>query len=173
MQIIFETPRLYFRQFIIEDAALILELNSYAEVVKYVHEPVLETIEQAVTVLSNNILPQYKLYNMGRLATHEKATNQFIGWCGLKYRPKEDEIDLGYRFIPAAWGKGYATESALQTLQYGFTDLQLQRIIGRAHVENDASLKVLRKIGMSYLRNEVVDGCPVETYQLFNPKVKE
>jgi RimJ/RimL family protein N-acetyltransferase len=170
MQVMFETERLYFRKFTEADASLILLLNSYAEVVKYVHEPILETAEQANSILLSNILPQYALYNMGRFATYIKNTNEFIGWCGLKNRPERNEIDLGYRFIPSAWGKGFATESALKTLSYGFQHLQLQRIIGRAHVENSASLKVLHKTGMKYLRNEIVDDCPVETYEAFNPK---
>lgn len=87
----------------------------------------------------------------------------------IKYRPELDEVDLGYRFFPSTWGKGYATESAQHILNHGLEHLQLQRIIGRAHVENIASLKVLHKIGMKYLRNEVVDNCPVETYESINP----
>lgn len=165
MQFIFETPRLYLRRFTEDDASLILELNNHAEVVKYVHEPILETIEQANIILINQIIPQYTLYNLGRLAVHLKDTHEFIGWCGLKYRPELDEVDLGYRFFPSTWGNGYATEAAQHTLKYGFNELQLKRIVGRAHFENIASLNVLRKIGMKYLRNETVDGCPVETYE--------
>lgn len=169
MQIILETPRLYLREFTITDALLLLALNKDPEVLKYVHELPLQTIEDAEKVLINNILPQYSIYKLGRMAVHLKENDGFIGWCGLKYRPELDEIDLGYRFFPSTWGKGYATESAQQVLNHGLDDLQLQRIVGRAHVENIASLKVLRKIGMKYLRNEVVDNCPVETYESINP----
>ena len=44
MHIIFETPRLTFRQFTEADAPLILSLNSDPEIVKYVHEPMLKTV---------------------------------------------------------------------------------------------------------------------------------
>lgn len=169
MQIILETPRLYLREFTITDAQLLLALNKDPEVLKYVHELPLQTIEDAEKVLINNILPQYSIYKLGRMAVHLKENDEFIGWCGLKYRPELDEIDLGYRFFPSAWGKGYATESAQQVLNHGLENLQLQRIVGRAHVENIASLKVLRKIGMKYWRNEVVDNCQVETYESINP----
>lgn len=169
MQIILETPRLYLREFTITDAQLLLALNKDPEVLKYVHELPLQTIEDAEKVLINNILPQYSIYNLGRMAVHLKENDEFIGWCGLKYRPELDEVDLGYRFFPSAWGNGYATESAQHVLNYGLDDLQLQRIVGRAHVENIASLKVLRKIGMKYWRNEVVDNCPVQTYESINP----
>lgn len=170
MQIILETPRLYLREFTATDAPLLLALNKDPEVLKYVHELPLQTIEDAEKILINNILPQYSIYKLGRLAVHLKENDEFIGWCGLKYRPELDEIDLGYRFFPLTWGKGYATESAQHTLNYGLEVLQLQRIVGRAHVENIASLKVLQKIGMKYLCNEIVDNCPVETYESINSK---
>ena len=121
---------------------MILQLNSDPEILKYVHEPVLTTEEQARQILTDIILPQYK-NNLGRWAIHTKNNNEFIGWCGLKYRPELNEIDLGYRLKKDAWGKGYATEAAKHTLDHGFNNLNLQLITGRAHVENIASIKVL------------------------------
>ena len=163
MQIIFETPRLILGQFTEDDAGLILDLNSYPEIVKYVHEPVLITEEQAKKIIADIILPQYK-NNLGRWATYTKSNNEFIGWCGLKYLADKDEIDLGYRFKKNAWGKGYATEAAKHTLDHGFNNLDLKLIIGRAHIENIASIKVLEKIGMQFISEEIVDNCPVKTY---------
>lgn len=89
---------------------------------------------------------------------------EFIGWCGLKYRPELDETDLGYRFKRAAWGNGYATEAAKHTLDHGFNNLHLHIITGRAHIENITSIKVLEKIGMLFSREEIIDHCPVKTY---------
>lgn len=163
MHIIFETPRLRLRQFTEADAPLILELNSDPEVVKYLHEPTLQNEADAGKILTDIILPQYQ-NNLGRWAIHTKDNNEFIGWCGLKYRPELDEIDLGYRLMQKAWGKGYATEAAQQTLDHGFTKLNLQLITGRAHIENLASIKVLEKIGMRYVGEGIVDNCPVKNY---------
>jgi [ribosomal protein S5]-alanine N-acetyltransferase len=163
MHIVFETPRLILGQFTEDDASLILQLNSDPEVVKYVHEPVLTSEEQAEKILLDIILPQYK-YNLGRWAIYTKTGNKFIGWCGLKYRPELNEIDLGYRLKNNAWGKGYATEAAQATLDHGFNSLDLNVITGRSHIENIASLKVLEKIGMQFIREETVDNCPVKTY---------
>jgi RimJ/RimL family protein N-acetyltransferase len=168
MHIVFETPRLFLRQFTEADAALILELNSDPEIVKYVHEPVLKTEEEAKNILVNIILPQYK-NNLGRWAMHIKGTQEFIGWCGLKYRPELDEIDLGYRLMQKAWGKGLATEAARHTLEYGFKTLNLNLITGRAHIENIASIKVLEKIGMDFIGEGIVDNCPVRTYTKASP----
>jgi len=170
MHIILQTPRLILRQFTLDDAGLLLALNSNPEVLKYLHEPLLETEEQALYVLQNIILPQYK-NNLGRWAIHLKSTNEFIGWCGLKYLAELNEIDLGYRLMQQFWGNGYAFEAAEHTLQYGFTTLNLQTIVGRAHIENAASLKILEKTGMQYVKDEVVDNCPVKTFAAKNPQL--
>lgn len=168
MHIVFQTPRLFLRQFTEADAPLILDLNSDPEIVKYVHEPTLKTIEQAEEILVNTILPQYK-NNLGRWAIHVKENNEFIGWCGLKYRPELDEIDLGYRLMQSAWGRGYATEAARYSLDHGFRVLHLKLITGRAHIENIASIKVLEKIGMNFTSEGIMDNCPVRTYTKANP----
>ncbi|MGB4843947.1 MAG: GNAT family N-acetyltransferase, partial [Ferruginibacter sp.] len=162
MNIVFQTPRLILRQLTIEDAPLILELNSDPEVVKYLHEPTLQSVEQAQKIITDIILPQYK-NKLGRWAIHTKDDMEFIGWCGLKHRPELDEIDLGYRLKKQAWGKGYATEAAQHTLDYGFMALLLTTITGRAHVDNAASYKVLEKIGMDYIGEGIIDDCPVRT----------
>ena len=165
MQIVFETPRLVLGQFTEDDASLIFDLNSDPEIVKYVHEPVLTSEEHARKILLDIILPQYK-NNLGRWAIYTKHNNEFIGWCGLKFVPDPDEIDLGYRLKKPAWGKGYATEAAQSTLHHAFNKLNLELITGRAHLENFASIKVLEKIGMHFIKQENVDNCPVRTYTI-------
>lgn len=111
MHVIIETDRLILRTFTINDAALIYELNSDADVTRFTFDPVRD-LAHARDILEHTILPQYALYNHGRWAVHEKAGLAFIGWCGLKSRPELREVDLGYRFRRSAWGKGYATEAA-------------------------------------------------------------
>jgi len=76
MQIILETPLLYLREFTATDALLILALNKDPEVLKYVHELPLQTIEDAEKILINNILPQYSIYKLGRLAIHLKENEK-------------------------------------------------------------------------------------------------
>jgi RimJ/RimL family protein N-acetyltransferase len=170
MNIVFQTPRLLLRQFTEADAPQVLSLNSDPEIVKYVHELPLQTEEQAKKILIDIILPQYK-NNLGRWAIHTRENNEFIGWCGLKYRPELDEIDLGYRLMQKAWGKGYATEAAQHSLDHGFNALKLKLVTGRAHIENLASIKVLEKIGMDYIGEGIVDNCPVRTYTKANPNL--
>lgn len=167
MNIILETERFFLRQFTLQDAPLIRELNSQPGVLKYIPEPLLASDEEARHVLTNIIFPQYDK-KLGRWAAYIKETNEFIGWCGLKWLQENSEIDLGYRFMPACWGKGYATEIAKATLQYGHHILQLEKIIAHAHIDNKASQKVLEKIGMQYVGEGIDAGMPVKGYVSFN-----
>jgi [ribosomal protein S5]-alanine N-acetyltransferase len=164
---ILTTPRLYLRQFTLNDADKIVALNSDPEVLKYIHEPAVTTIEKAKEILEKHILPQYE-NNLGRWAIFIKESNTFIGWCGLKFRPELNEIDLGYRFIKQYWGNGFAYESASHVLSFAFAHLKLTTIVGRAHVDNIASLKILQKIGMQFVKEETIDNCPVKTFIIIN-----
>jgi RimJ/RimL family protein N-acetyltransferase len=163
MEVIFESDRLLFRKFKEDDDELIYKLNINPEVTQYLHEEPI-TKKRAKEVLHTIIIPQYNLYNHGRWAVHRKADNDFIGWCGLKYRPELDKVDLGYRFMKTAWGHGYATEAALQTIKYGFDALNLKEIFAAAHVKNIASLRVLEKCKMNFIGYDTIDECPVKTF---------
>jgi len=171
MNVIIETERLLLRTFTELDAQLIYELNLDPDVTKYTHDPV-KDIAHAKEILEKVIIPQYVLYNHGRWAVHVKQTLEFLGWCGLKNRPDFNEIDLGYRFKKLAWGKGYATEAAFASIKYGFEKLDLQRIVGRAEVENIGSWKVLEKCGMDFIGEEEIEGYPHKTYEIFGPSVQ-
>lgn len=167
MNIICETPRLLLRRFTMTDAPLLLKLNSKPEVLKFIKEPLLTDLAGAEKVISEIILPQYHLYGLGRWAMIGKESNEFIGWCGLKLRPElNDEVDLGYRLEPAYWGKGYATEAATESLRFGFLQKNLPEITGRAHIHNIASQTILQKVGLQYVKDEILDEEPLKTYRL-------
>jgi RimJ/RimL family protein N-acetyltransferase len=72
----------------------------------------------------------------------------FLGWCGVF--PLEDSglIELGYRYVRAAWGQGVATAAGRAVLDHGFRDLQLDPIIAVAHPGNRASRRMLEKLGL-------------------------
>ena len=148
MKFIIETDRLLLREFILDDAEKFYQLNLNPNVIKYTGNASFKSIEEAKSFLEN--YKDYKTNGYGRWAVINKESNEFIGWCGLKYGELKNETDIGFRFFEEEWNKGYATESAAACLKYGFEVLKLNRIIGRAMKENAASIKVLEKIGLVY-----------------------
>lgn len=163
MDRILETERLYLRAFTIEDAPLLIDLNSDPEVTRYTGDGPVPTIKEAERILTEIIFPQYP-NKIGRWAVHLKANEEFIGWCGIKFIQEENEYDLGYRYYKKHWGKGYATEAANAVMDYGKNIIKLKEIIGRAAIDNKASIAVLKKMGMEYLKNDECGHDPAEVY---------
>jgi len=50
------------------------------------------------------------------------------------------------------WNRGYATEMYLKLVEYGFLEKNLSKIVALTHPENIASQKVLKKVGMRYIK---------------------
>ncbi|MDG4945866.1 GNAT family N-acetyltransferase [Weeksellaceae bacterium KMM 9713] len=150
MNIILETERLYLREFNLQDSENFYNLNLNPNVIKYTGNSAFRNIEESKQFLTN--YQDYKLNGYGRWAVIDKTNNEFLGWCGLKYDKDLDETDIGFRFFEEKWNKGYATESARACIEFGFEKLNLKTIIGRAMKENIASIKVLEKIGLQFVK---------------------
>jgi len=75
---------------------------------------------------------------------------QLCGGCGLTIDPDHDRAEIGYWIGVPFWGKGIATEAVLELMRYGFEDLKLHRIFAICYTGNDASLRILEKLGMKY-----------------------
>lgn len=146
-----ETPRLILRELLPSDAPRLFLLDSNPDVMRYVGQAVLNDVSETEKLI-DFIRDQYEKFGIGRLAVIEKDTNLLIGWSGLKFINYEingitETYDLGYRFLPETWGKGYAYEAGQKSLEYGFEILKLNQITAYCDVQNVASLKVLEKLG--------------------------
>ena len=83
------------------------------------------------------------------LAVEEIESGRVIGACDLSMIER-NVVDLGYMLGLPDWGKGYATEIALALVDAAFFDLRAERIISTVDVNNNASIRVLEKIGMRW-----------------------
>jgi [ribosomal protein S5]-alanine N-acetyltransferase len=166
-----ETERLFLREFLLEDAKNFFDLNNDSEVIKFTGDKAFKSIEEAEDLVRN--YEQYQKYKQGRLTVILKETNEFLGWCGLKYHANDNLTDIGYRFKRSAWNKGYATESARANLDYGFNVLHLDEIVGHAMHENHASIRVFEKLGMHYVKDIIAEGNPSVLYQIQNPLLEK
>lgn len=83
-----------------------------------------------------------------QLAIVLAAEGRLIGSCGLRRNPQEDRTaDLGYELNPDYWGRGYATAAARALVNFGFRELELQRIASWCIADNAASARVLARLG--------------------------
>ena len=169
MNIHIETERLIIRDIEEYDVEGIFKLDSDPDVHEFLGKQPITTIEQAREVI-DYIRNQYIKNGIGRWAVIDKETGDFIGWSGLKYedgvREEFNYYDLGYRFRKEYWGKGIATETAIESLKYGFEILNLKEIGAAADVHHAASNKVLKKAGLKFIEIFDFEGDPHNFYNL-------
>ena len=103
----------------------------------------------------------YQTWGFGPYAVVERQSRQVLGYCGLFLFPELDgqaEVEIGYRLIRSAWGKGYATEAAGAVRDFAFNTLSLMRLIAIIDPSNIASIRVAEKIGMAYEKDVMLEG---------------
>ena len=167
MQTPIETERFLLREMEEQDVQGIFELDSDPEVHQYLGNQPIKSLQEAEAIIQY-VRKQYEDHGIGRWAVIEKATNEFVGWSGLKYekevRKDMHYYDIGYRLKRKFWGRGIATETAREALTYGFQVMKLPEIYGGAHVENIASNRVLQKVGLKFLETFEYEGVPHHWY---------
>jgi ribosomal-protein-alanine N-acetyltransferase len=157
MQFHLETERLILRNIQTSDIDGMFELDSDPEVHKYLGNKPFTAKSQTENNIKE-IIKQYENYGIGRWAMVNKQTNEFMGWSGLKFNTITvngftNFYDVGYRIIKRFWRKGYATESSIAALEYGFKRLDLDTIYGITDKDNQASHQILLKIGLNYVED--------------------
>lgn len=170
MQII-ETQRLVVRHLETDDVEAFYAITGDPDTTRYMDtgDPLSrELTEKWIAVSKDN----YKTKGYGCSAVIEKATGDFIGFCGIVHHPeKPAQIEIIYAFKPSAWGKGYATEVVKAMLDYGFETCGLQKIIATIHPENKESVRVAEKAGMVFEKEETDEaGSPALYYASFPKK---
>ena len=143
---ILATARLRLRPRSLDDLDANLAMDLDPEVVRYVWgeppEATAHRAELAVRIASG--WPD----EGGIWAVEWKDRPGFLGWTGLFPLDGGEEIEIGYRFVRAAWGMGLATEAGSAVMAHGFECRGLARIVAVADPDNHASHRVLRKLGL-------------------------
>jgi len=62
-----------------------------------------------------------------------------------------DDVEIGWRLVREHWGRGYATEAARAVVDWAFATFPVDRILALADPANDASIAVMRRLGMTRL----------------------
>lgn len=148
-----ETERLILRPFTEQDAEASFIMNTDPEVMRYLGGVEPTSVEKVREMLKKSTLADYEKHGFGRHAVIHKESKEFMGFTGLKYIPELDEVDIGYRLIPKFWRQGYAYESVLPCMEFGYNELKLDRLVALANPENIASISLMKKLGLTYEKN--------------------
>ncbi|MCI3133034.1 GNAT family N-acetyltransferase [Phenylobacterium aquaticum] len=146
-----ETDRLALRELQVGlDEAFVLELLSSRGFIENIGDRGVRDLESARRYILEGPGASYAQngYGLWRVARREDDTP--VGICGLVRRDGLEAPDVGYAFLEETWGRGYAVEAASATLDYARRVLGLGLILAITKPGNQASMRVLEKIGMRF-----------------------
>lgn len=143
------TQRLLLRPISPDDLEFAYQHFSDPEVGRYLldDDPV-TSLDDAKAIIDFYVSPNAELYN--RWIIERKADGCPLGTCGYhKWSQRGHRAEIGYDLSPFAWGQGYMSEALDRVVEFGFTEMDLNRIEAVVHPENAASLRLLERHGFS------------------------
>lgn len=147
---VLETERLTLRHLTLDDAAFILELVNDPAWLRYIGDRGIRDLDGARAYITRAPLASYARHGFGLYLVAQKSDGAAIGICGLIQRDTLPDVDLGFAFLPRYCGQGYASEAGTAALAEGKTRFGLSRIVAITSPDNDASIRVLAKLGFAF-----------------------
>ena len=147
-----ETERLNLRHITEADAPFILRLLNESSFLRYIGDKGVRNLDHAREYILNGPVASYKQHGFGLYLIESKTDHTPIGMCGLLKRETLPDVDIGFALVPESWRQGYALEAASAVMVYAKDVLKLPRIVAITNKDNDASGKLLEKLGLRFER---------------------
>jgi RimJ/RimL family protein N-acetyltransferase len=174
-----QTVRLGLRPMGEDDLGALVELDGF-EAVRDAIDPLREHIPADPT--ARREYERRFLHPAGYLAAIERATGRFLGWFQLTADRdragglagasgsggavlERTAVEIGYRFRPDVWGQGFASEGAAALLADALRRPDVPRVYAHALLSNEASIRGMEKIGMTYAAPWSYRGLPGAEYE--------
>jgi RimJ/RimL family protein N-acetyltransferase len=164
-----ETPRLRLSELDEGDAALALELLNTDGFLRHIGDRGVRSLDDARRYLREGPCASYAEHGHGLWKVTRKCDDVAVGMSGLVRRDSLPRPDLGYAFLPAHAGQGLATEAGAAVLAYAFDVLRLPQVLAIVSPGNDASVRVLEKLGMREWGQRDFDGETLRVFTLAAP----
>jgi RimJ/RimL family protein N-acetyltransferase len=144
------TERLRLRPYRPDDVDAVLSMFGREDVSRYLNWEPMD--REAATALVERRLQQLRIEHEGDgivLVVEEADAGGFVGEMMLRLTSEASrQGEVGWSVHPDAQGRGYATEGSREMLRLGFDELGLHRIVAECDPRNEASIRVMEKLGM-------------------------
>ena len=145
-----QTDRLLLRPYRPEDVDDVLSMFGREDVSRYLTWPPMN--REAAQALVERRTKQTRIDGEGEgigLVVRELDGDRFVGEVILRLLSEASrQGEIGWSVHPDAQGRGYATEAAREMLRLGFEEAHLHRIVAECDPRNEASIRVMTKLGM-------------------------
>lgn len=146
------SERLLLRELQPQDTPALFALFSDPLTVEYTEWEPFQTLSDAEWLVNwarNGAEQEPRTVFVWGICWHNAEVTELIGVVTLSIRNSSiGEASLGYILLRSTWGQGFATEAGRAVIAFGFHQLRLHRVTGACSPENQASARVLEKIGM-------------------------
>lgn len=149
-RLIAETARLRIRELTADDAEFILGLVNQPSFLENIGDKGVRTLEDAKEFIVEGPWAMHRDRGFGQFMVELKDGGASIGVCGILYRDRLEVSDVGGAFLPEYQRCGYGYEAVRAVMEYGRGRLGLERIVGLTSDKNIASIRLLKKLGMSF-----------------------
>jgi ribosomal-protein-alanine N-acetyltransferase len=156
----YKTERLLLRTLTLEDAAFIFELVNTAGWIKFIGDRNIHSREDAEQYIQKILSNTNVEYRVVTLQDEQTA----IGIISFIKREYLEHHDIGFAFLPAYAGKGYAFEAAEAVLTDMLKSKEHTTILATTLIDNHSSIRLLKNLGFVFSK-EIING--EDTLQLF------
>jgi len=154
------TQRLVLRRLAPSDAPFVRALVNDPDWLRYIGDKGVRTDDDARGYLERGPIAMYARHGYGLYLVARRPDLAPVGICGLIKRESLPDVDIGFAFLPAHRGAGYALEAAAAAIDEGRTRYGLARVIAIVSPDNARSIRLLEKLGMT--SEGLLPGAPVE-----------
>jgi ribosomal-protein-alanine N-acetyltransferase len=147
----FRTERLLLRKLSPDDAREVFAYASDPEVARHTTWEAHRSVEESGEFLEK-VAERYRLGSHASWGVVHEESGRLIGTCGFdsSWAPAHNRAELGYVLSREFWGRGIMPEAARAVIGFGFEQMGLNKVVARCLVENTASERVMRKLGMTF-----------------------
>ncbi len=160
-----ETVRLYLEPVTAKDSPVLHTILTDKFVRRYLCDGQILPISQTTEILET-VLDTFNSKDYGLWLVYVKQTSELIGIAGLYSFFSEPQPQLLYALLPPYQKKGYATEASRSIIDYAFRKLGYTYLHASCDKPTTASVAVMKRLGMYWLKEDVIDGKPLVFYQL-------
>lgn len=163
-----ETARLYLKEVTADHDREWLEFCAYPGSLDYIGLHEHPTPEEKCVAWAKRVQYRYENQLGGMNALIEKSSGKLVGQLGLLVQELNGErfLELGYSLHPAFRGKGFATEASTIAIDRAKKIAISDELISMIHVENNASMYVAERNGMTRWKQIEKEGDPLYLYRL-------
>ena len=155
MSDVLATSRLRLRVAASDDAPFYLELVNDPDFIAHIGDRGLRTLEAAARAIEDGPVLMQRTRGHSLYLVERIEDGLPVGMSGLIKRDTLEDVDLGYAFLPAYRGLGYAFEAA-QAITAHARSLGIPRLAAITNPANAASIGLLLKLGMRFERFAVL-----------------